>query len=719
MSSHPSSDDPELASRNPQPATSRPIVVAEDGEGLNLLICRRLQRHGLAPVGVLSGADAIAAVEKHPDCLLLLDFVLPDMDGRKVVEELIAQGRPVPFIVMTGHGDEQVAVEMMKLGARDYVVKQDDFTDLLVPVVERTLAQIATQERLAASEAALRESEERFRRAFEDSGIGKLLTGLDGRLLRVNRAFAAMLGYTVEELQTMDFTTATHPDDVAANREVLARMETGTEGSARFEKRYLHRNGSVVWADLSLVLLRDAAGRPYHFVADVQVITDRKRAEERDRQHLTDIALLRDTAVGFIQLAPDANVYQYVADRLSALVGEAYVIVNSHDETTDEFTVRAIAGIGTRLETTLKVMGRNPIGTVFKLAPEHRTEYASEKLLKFEDDVSGPSYGTLPKVLSQIIEKTCDSGSVYAIGFHWQGRVLGTVNIIVRRGADVHDPGIVEAFVNQAAIAVQHRRDADELDRHRVRLEELVRERTAALEHAQAQLVMQEKLATLGRVAGTIAHELRNPLGAIRNASYFLQTTVADKLEGKPAQHLRIIDEYVERANAVITMILDFTWRQQDQPPKEHTLRQLIERAVAEAAIPATVNVVLDVEPSLPQVFVDEKQMVAVFRNLFVNAAQAMPGGGTLRLAARRQGSTVAVDVADTGSGIRPEHLDRLFHALFTTKDVGIGLGLAICKEFVEANKGTITVKSEVGKGTTFTVLLPTAEGQVTDAKSQ
>jgi len=90
-----------------------------------------------------------------------------------------------------------------------------------------------------------------------------------------------------------------------------------------------------------------------------------------------------------------------------------------------------------------------------------------------------------------------------------------------------------------------------------------------------------------------------------------------------------------------------------------------------------------------------------------------------LRLAARRQGSTVAVDVADTGSGIRPEHLDRLFHALFTTKDVGIGLGLAICKEFVEANKGTITVKSEVGKGTTFTVLLPTAEGQVTDAKSQ
>ena len=115
------SEHPESATRNPQPATPpgpqpatrRLVVVAEDGEGLNLLICRRLERHGLATIGVLSGADAIAAVQEHPDCLLLLDFVLPDMDGRKVVEELIARGRPVPFIVMTGHGDERVAVEMM------------------------------------------------------------------------------------------------------------------------------------------------------------------------------------------------------------------------------------------------------------------------------------------------------------------------------------------------------------------------------------------------------------------------------------------------------------------------------------------------------------------------------------------------------------------------------------------------------------------------------
>ena len=179
MSPHPSSDDSELDSRNPEPvtprtepvtphpelaarnsqlATNRPVVVAEDDEGLNRLICRRLERHGLATVGAQSGADAIAAVQQHPDCLLLLDYVLPDMDGRQFLDKLNALGVVVPFVVMTGQADECIAAEMMKLGARDYIVKQVDFTDLLIPVVDRVLAQLATEQRLTQAEQALRES---------------------------------------------------------------------------------------------------------------------------------------------------------------------------------------------------------------------------------------------------------------------------------------------------------------------------------------------------------------------------------------------------------------------------------------------------------------------------------------------------------------------------------------------------------------------------------
>jgi DNA-binding NtrC family response regulator len=149
---------PDLAPGFPPHAADRFVVVAEDDEGLRWVVCKWLEARGLTTLGVLSGADAIAAIQEHPGCLLLLDYVLPDMDGRQFIDKLNALGLVVPFVVMTGHGDERIAVEMMKLGARDYIVKQADFIDLLVPVVDRVLAQLATEQRLTQAEQALRES---------------------------------------------------------------------------------------------------------------------------------------------------------------------------------------------------------------------------------------------------------------------------------------------------------------------------------------------------------------------------------------------------------------------------------------------------------------------------------------------------------------------------------------------------------------------------------
>ena len=164
------SNGPPLASRLSPLDTPVSAVVAEDDEGLNRLICKRLERQGIKLVGVHSGADAIAAIKQNPDCLLLLDYVLIDMDGHQLLDKLSNMGLRVPFIVMTGRGDESVAVEMMKLGARDYLVKQPDFLELVPPVVERVLGQIATERKLDRAEMTLRESEARFRALFENSG---------------------------------------------------------------------------------------------------------------------------------------------------------------------------------------------------------------------------------------------------------------------------------------------------------------------------------------------------------------------------------------------------------------------------------------------------------------------------------------------------------------------------------------------------------------------
>jgi PAS domain S-box-containing protein len=130
------------------------------------------------------------------------------------------------------------------------------------------------------AEKALRESEESFRVIFERSSLGKTLTAPDGKLLKVNQAFADFLGYTIEEMQQLDFSQLTHPDDVAVGWEALHSLLANQSEKSRFEKRYIHRSGKIVWADVSATLIRDVNGAALYLITSITDITERKRAEE-------------------------------------------------------------------------------------------------------------------------------------------------------------------------------------------------------------------------------------------------------------------------------------------------------------------------------------------------------------------------------------------------------------------------------------------------------
>jgi signal transduction histidine kinase len=246
-----------------------------------------------------------------------------------------------------------------------------------------------------------------------------------------------------------------------------------------------------------------------------------------------------------------------------------------------------------------------------------------------------------------------------------------------------------------------------ELQRLNEQLEMRVRQRTAALRDAQEQLIRKEKLAVLGQLAGGVGHELRNPLGAIKSAAYFLNM-VLEEPDPEVKETLEILDKEVATSERIISSLLDFArakspaWRKVD-------LKEMVQEALSRIAVPENVEVVSRLNGRLPIIVADPDQLVQVFGNIVLNAVQAMSGGG--RLVVKSQVPSpewVAVSFADTGVGIPEENLGRLFEPLFTTKAKGIGLGMAVTKTLVEGHGGTIEVESEVGKGSTFTVKLPT-----------
>jgi PAS domain S-box-containing protein len=263
-------------------------------------------------------------------------------------------------------------------------------------------------------------------------------------------------------------------------------------------------------------------------------------------------------------------------------------------------------------------------------------------------------------------------------------------------------------------------------------LELKVGERTSQLVEAHEELVRKEKLSVLGKLSGSVGHELRNPLGVMSNAVYFLKTVLSGA-DDTTKEYLDIIKKEIETSQRIIADMLDFARTKKPQV-RLITVNELAKESIAKCAIPDNVALHLEIPETLPRLHIDPLQMVQVLVNIITNAVQAMPGGGGLRVSAhliaecglrnaelksafRNQkseidGKCVEISVTDTGEGVSPENRKKLFQPLFTTKAKGIGLGLVVCKNLVEANGGTIGVASEVGKGTTFTISLPAEEAE-------
>jgi two-component system nitrogen regulation sensor histidine kinase GlnL len=309
-----------------------------------------------------------------------------------------------------------------------------------------------------------------------------------------------------------------------------------------------------------------------------------------------------------------------------------------------------------------------------------------------------------PAVVSQI-EKTVSSGRSYSDY---------ETEIAVRHGAQ-HPAGIVTSILTD-----------DEGRPTGVIL--TIRDQTGVRD-LKERMRRADRLATLGLIAAGIAHEVKNPLVGIRGAAQLMRaelTSGQEMLSGSNrsfTEYLDVILKEADRLNKVLEGILDFT-RIKPREMKASNIHSILDRALLlheESARERGVVLARLYDPSLPDVHGSEDQLIQVFLNIIKNAVEAMPKGGKLTVMTRmsdlfttvqsdgKKYQLMVVKVSDTGPGIKQEHLEDIFTPFFTTKDRGVGLGLALSYQIVQEHLGTIRVESQAHEGTTFSVYLPLA----------
>jgi signal transduction histidine kinase/putative methionine-R-sulfoxide reductase with GAF domain len=269
----------------------------------------------------------------------------------------------------------------------------------------------------------------------------------------------------------------------------------------------------------------------------------------------------------------------------------------------------------------------------------------------------------------------------------------------------------VMTFAQQAGLAIHNAFMYQELKTFSQQMEEKIQQTTADLRRTEAQLIRSEKLAALGQLAAGIAHEIRNPLTSINILIHSLRDKPSD--EERHQEDLRVIEEEIHRINEIVDQFLRFA---KPAPPllQESDVLSLFEETL-HLLKPQIEKQRISVQkefPSLPPAVLDREQMKQVILNLLLNALQAMPGGGLLRLSGQvlEDNRWIQLSIQDTGVGIPPEDMNKLFDPFFSTKEGGVGLGLSIAHRIIDQHRGKIQMESTPGKGTLFTLWLPISQ---------
>ncbi len=444
-------------------------------------------------------------------------------------------------------------------------------------------------------------------------------------------------------------------------------------------------------------------------------ITQRKRAEEREWCNARDLGLLSRTAMDFVRLPSDQDLYQYITERIRGITGEHVAIAGcEYDAAEGVYRLRSLLGLGSDLAVAREVFGRDISGLAGKVSPSVEELLRTGKLCKVEAGIVEALGDAFPAEVAATLKEKLGLDDVYVMGFVREGRIYGAAMILPREGGAALNTSLLEAFVSQATIALERRTAEKEL------------------RAMQDQLRQAQKMEAIGVLAGGIAHDFNNILGAIVG---YTDLTLEEAEEGtRTRRNLLQVKAATARATDLVRQILTFS-RQSKSEKRRLDLTVIVKEALKllRPSLPSTIEIHQRVSRTSGPIVGDPTQVHQVLMNLCTNAAHAMRGRhGTLTVSLEETelgepdasavdavpaGRYMCLQVADTGMGMAPEVIERVFEPFFTTKapGEGTGMGLAVVHGIVQDHGGRIDIESVPDAGTTVSVYLPidtTADGE-------
>lgn len=511
---------------------------------------------------------------------------------------------------------------------------------------------------------ALSESEAQFRSAMEFSAVGMALVSLDGKWLKINKSLSKIVGYAEDELLKIDFQTITHPDDLAKDLKLLQETVESKRESYQIEKRYINKEGSIVWVMLNVSLVRNVDETPKYFISQIQDISDRKAAEEKVLELTKRLTLI----------------FEHVGEGIYGLDTQGYTI----------FANRAAEEIlGYKLEEMRHVSQHDLI---------HYAYPDGERYHKDDCQI----YAALKDGRTHTEDKD--------VFWHKEGY---PVPVEYTSTPIQNDDG----YISGAVVVFRDISDRKVIEEERMRYTQNLEEaREAAL---RANMMKSEFLANM-------SHEIRTPLNGIIGAADLLKKTAISGEQQKYLQVITGSGDNLLALINDILDLSKIEAGELNLNPEPLDIRELIEHVVSSIsprAISKNIELIVNFEGNIPaSVLADPVRLNQIMINLLGNAVKFVESGFiAVHIVEKNSHNnliTLRITVEDSGIGIPSDKLEKIFEkfeqadSTTTKKYGGTGLGLAITKRLVELMQGIIGVQSEEGVGTSFwfEVIIPVLE---------